>query len=302
MKVVELSGGVGGARLAKGLARLTDVDLTVIVNVGDDDVIHGLYVSPDLDTVIYTLAGLEGDQGWGRSGDSFTTNEELGRLGADNRFRLGDRDLALNILRTEALNRGEALSDFTVRMTKQLGVEATVLPSTNQRLQTKILNHRGERLSFQEYFVIRQNQDVVAAIEFEGADGASPTPGLTRAIDDADVIVIGPSNPPLSIWPILAIEDIRSAVGRHPRVVGVSPLFDGRALKGPADRVMASLGLSPGNLGVAEAYSGLVDLLVIDEGDAADVAKLSSVTAITAKSLMVDAGAAEDLARKLLAI
>lgn len=302
MKVVELSGGVGGARLARGLARLADVDLTVIVNVGDDDVIHGLYVSPDLDTVIYTLAGLEGDQGWGRSGDSFTTNAELGFLGADNRFRLGDRDLALNILRTEALSSGEALSEFTDRMSKQLGVGATVLPSTNDRLRTEILNHGGERLSFQEYFVIRRQQDVVAAIKFDGADGANPTPGLIRAIDDADVILIGPSNPPLSIWPILAIGDIRSAVGRHPRVVAVSPLFGGKALKGPADRVMASLGLPPGNLGVAEAYSGLVDLLVIDESDSTDAPKLSSVPTITADTHIVDASAAEALARRLVLI
>jgi LPPG:FO 2-phospho-L-lactate transferase len=302
MKVVELSGGVGGARLARGLARVAGIDLTVVVNVGDDDVMHGLYVSPDLDTVVYTLSGIEGNHGWGRAGDSFTTNAELGNLGADNRFRLGDRDLAMNILRTEALNTGETLSEFTGRIVKHLGITHSVVPSTNQRLATRIRNSGGETLSFQEYFVLRQNRDVVEAIEFDGADKAIPAPGVIGAINDADLIVFGPSNPPLSIWPILAVEKIRAAVERHPNVVAVSPLFGGKALKGPADRVMASLGLPPGNVGVAAAYVGLINLLIVDEGDAEDARRIDDVAVMSADTRIADAAAAEDFARKVVVI
>lgn len=300
MKVVELSGGVGGARLARGLARVAGIDLTVVVNVGDDDVMHGLYVSPDLDTVVYTLSGLEGDHGWGRAGDSFTANDELGKLGADDRFRLGDRDLAMNILRTEALNRGETLSEFTSRIVKHLGVTASVVPSTDHRLATRIHNGAGQELSFQEYFVLRQNQDVVEAIEFDGAEEAIPARGVIGAINDADLVVLGPSNPPLSIWPILAVEKIRAAVECHPKVVAVSPLFGGKALKGPADRVMASLGLPPGNAGVVAAYAGLINLLIVDQGDAEDATSIDDVAVLAADTRIGDAVAAEEFVRKVL--
>lgn len=267
MKVVELSGGVGGARLARGFAGLLDTELTVIVNVGDDDTIHGLHVAADIDTVLYTLAGMEGPEGWGRADDTFAFNEELARFGVDNRFRLGDRDLALIVSRTSQLGEGRRLSEVTADHARSLGVEASVVPATDDPLRTQVRLDSGWT-AFQEYFVIRQNRDAVHEVAYRGADAAVPAPGVLEAIAAADLVVIAPSNPPLSIWPILAVPGVRDAVAAHPRVVAVSPLFGGKALKGPADRVMATLGLPPGNQGVAQAYDGLVDLLVVDTGDA----------------------------------
>lgn len=270
MKVVELSGGVGGARMAVGFAALEDIDFTVVVNVGDDEEIHGLHVSPDLDTVVYTLAGLEGPEGWGRSGDTFTLNNELARFGVDNTFRLGDLDLALNLYRTNQLDNGHSLTEITATLTSSFSVRTMVLPVSDDRLRTLIRTQDEEWISFQEYFVIRQSRDEVAELKFDGASTAQTTPEVVEAISSADHVVIAPSNPPLSIWPLLAVGEIRDLVEAHPSVTAVSPLFRGRALKGPADRVMSSLGLPSGNLGVAAAYENLIDRLVIDTGDAPD--------------------------------
>ena len=276
------------------------MDLTVIVNVGDDDVIHGMYVSADLDTVLYTLAGLEGTQGWGRAGDSFATNEELGRLGADNQFQLGDRDLALNILRTAALASGEDLASFTGRIAKQLDIGATILPATNDYLRTRIRNAAGETMSFQEYFVIRQNREEVSAVEYAGAPATQPGPGVIESINDADLVVIGPSNPPLSIWPILAIPGIRDAIGAHRNVAAVSPLFGGKAIKGPAHRVMASLGLPAGNAGVAAAYEGLLQRLIVDQGDRGDTASITGLEVTAADTRIPDGTSAQRFVEEVL--
>lgn len=300
LKVVELSGGVGGARLARGLAQLAELDVTIVVNVGDDDDIHGLHVSPDLDTVIYTLAGMEGPQGWGRRRDSFITNTELGRLGADNRFKLGDLDLAMNLLRTEALNSGRTLSDFTSEMAKKLSIPASVVPATDDSVKTRITTDNGENLAFQEYFVIRQNQDVVAGIDFSGASSSHPAPGVIDAIRTADIVIVAPSNPPLSIWPILAIPGIREEVEQHQKVIAVSPLFGGKALKGPTDRVMDSLGLRAGNAGIAQAYQGIIDVLVVDKDDADDILTLSGVDVTTADTRIGDVEAAARFAEFLI--
>ncbi|MDP9495603.1 MAG: 2-phospho-L-lactate transferase CofD family protein, partial [Actinomycetota bacterium] len=246
MKVVELSGGVGGARLARGLAVIEGLDLTLIVNVGDDETIHGLRVSPDIDTVIYTLAGVEGPEGWGRMGDTFTANEELGRLGLDNRFRLGDLDLALNLYRTARLAAGDSLTQITEGARRRFDIAPRVLPASDDPIRTEVRVGSGEWLSFQEYFVIRQHRDDVIGLRFNGASDSRPSPGVVEAIEAADVVIVAPSNPPLSIWPILAVPAIRAAVVNHPRVIAISPLFGGKALKGPADRVMSTLGLPPG--------------------------------------------------------
>jgi LPPG:FO 2-phospho-L-lactate transferase len=301
LKVVELSGGVGGARLARGLDGLDNVDLTIVVNVGDDEDIHGLHVAPDIDTVIYTLAGIEGPHGWGRSGDSFQTNDEIGALGSDNNFKLGDRDLAMNILRTEALRNGTSLSNFTSRITKRLGVDALVVPATDDWQRTIIETDTGEVLRFQEYFVMRQTKDTVAAVIFDGTP--APAPGVLDAIKQADAVFIAPSNPPLSIWPILAVAGVREAVARHDNVIAVSPLFAGKALKGPADRVMASLGLPPGNAGVLAAYEGLLNRLIVDVSDAADATDLDGEVAISALDTRISgADAAVTFCEKVLAL
>lgn len=299
MRVTELSGGVGGARMARGLAAVPDVDLSVIVNVGDDEVVHGLHVSADLDTVVYTLAGVEGPDGWGRFGDTFVFNDELARFGVDNRFRLGDRDLALNLYRTRRLSEDVPLSEITGEICQAFGVKVDVLPATDHTLRTMVRVDSGW-LAFQDYFVLRQNRDQVHELNYEGAAGSSPAPGVIEAIESADLVVVAPSNPPLSIWPILGVPGVEESIRAHPKVVAVSPLIGGRALKGPADRVMASLGLPPGNAGVVEAYQGLIDTLVIDHADAADAEALEDVEVVVTDTHIGEVESAGRLAQEIL--
>jgi len=300
MKVLELSGGVGGARMARGLEAVLGADLSVVVNVGDDETIQGLHVAADLDTVIYTLAGVEGPQGWGRKGDTFDVNEELARFGVDNRFRLGDLDLALNLFRTEELAAKEPLSVITRKITTSFDIKASVFPATDDSLRTEIKVDGDGWINFQDYFVIRHHQDRVKELRFVGAGSAEPAPGVIDAINDADVIVIAPSNPPLSIWPILAIREIRKAISGHPRVVAVSPLFGGKALKGPADAVMASLGLPAGNAGVVEAYKGIIDTLVIDTGDRGETDLIEEVEIRVEDTRIGDVASGRRLAEAIL--
>lgn len=298
--MVELSGGVGGARLARGLNQLENVDLTVIVNVGDDDLVHGLHVSPDLDTVTYTLAGLEGPFGWGRRDDTFSVNQELTRFGVDNSFQLGDRDLALNLYRSKRLDAGNPLSEITRAIASSFGIEASLIPSTDDRLATEVRVPDDGWISFQEYFVFRSHQDRVDELRYVGAPEAAPAPGVIDAIEQADILIIGPSNPPLSIWPILAVRDIEEAVREHPRVVALSPLVRRKALKGPADRVMESLGLPSGSRGIIEAYKGIVDILVIHDDDAEETEDLDEVQVVTAQTIIKDPDAAQSLAETLV--
>ncbi len=262
-----LSGGVGGARLARGFEHLESVDTTVVVNVGDDDIFYSWAVSPDLDTVCYTLADLEGPEGWGRKDDTWHLMDDLAKLGTDTSFRIGDRDAAVNLHRTVQLAQGQPLHSITSHIARTMGIRSRILPATNQRLRTEVLVDGGGWASFQEYFVLRGHRDRVTDVRFSGAGEARPSPGVLAAIASADAVIIAPSNPPLSIWPILAIEDIAGAVAAAERVLAVSPLFGGRALKGPAARVLASLGLPPGNRGVVRAYSDLLTDFVIDRQD-----------------------------------
>ena len=271
-----LSGGVGGARLGRGLAKVPGIDLTVIVNVGDDDHDYGVAVSPDLDTVIYTMAGIEGEAGWGLAGDTFTVMDHLDQFGTDTTMRLGDRDLATKLFRTMELNRNVPLSEITGRISELHGLDHTILPATDDPVRTKIKIASEEWLSFREYFVYRQHRDQVTDLRFDGATEASPAPGVLAAIANADAIVVGPSNPPLSIWPILAVPGIVEAIIDRPRVVGVSPLIGGRAVKGPTHEVLASLGFAAGNEGVLAAYDGIVSELVIDQQDATDRGRLTA--------------------------
>ncbi|NNK92074.1 MAG: 2-phospho-L-lactate transferase [Acidimicrobiia bacterium] len=278
-----LSGGVGGARMARALVE-AGVAPTIIVNVGDDDVIHGVHVSADIDTVAYTLAGIQGSQGWGIADDTWTMMDHLSALGIDTSFRLGDRDLAFCLARTEMLRAGATLSDAVSWLTATLGIRPTLMPATDDRLRTIVHTAEGHRLGFQEYFVTRGHSDIVAGLEFDGADSAKPAPGVIDSIARAPVVVIAPSNPPLSIWPILAVSGIREALVAHPRVVAVSPLFAGRAKKGPADAVLESLGLGTGTGAVLEAYSGIIDTLVVDVVDSADESLTTDDVAVVSVS------------------
>ncbi len=300
MRVTQLSGGVGGARLARGFDLLPNVELTVVVNVGDDLPYRGLHVSPDLDTVTYTLAGVEGPEGWGRADDTFIADEEMARLGASGDFRVGDLDLALKLLRTGAMADGISLSTFTRGICAHFGIRSEVLPATDEVLRTVVVTSEGLELDFREYFVTRGQKDQVARLEFVGADRATPAPGVMDSITSCDMLVIGPSNPPLSIWPILAIPAVEKAVREHPRVVAVSPFIGGRPVKGPADRVIEDLGLGTGTDGVISCYEGLIDTLFVDRSDEKDLEEINDMDVRVTDTLIRDPEKARQLASVIL--
>ncbi len=304
LRAVLLAGGVGGARMARGLnAVLPPSNLTVVVNVGDDDYLYGALVSADLDTVTYTLAGVEGPLGWGVAGDTHVVMDHLAAMGVDTTFRLGDRDLAHCLARRVALDAGETLSAFTTVATDRLGIRCRVLPATDDPIRTKIETSDGEVLDFQDYFVVRGQRDAVAGLEFRGASSARPAPGVLEAIEAADVVVVAPSNPPLSIWPMLAMPDLAAAVRRHSCVVAVSPLIGGKVVKGPLVAVLDGLGIEPSTAGILETYEGLLSHLVVDRSDALQgVTETGDVELIVAETLISDPAAAAALARRILDI
>jgi LPPG:FO 2-phospho-L-lactate transferase len=303
MRIAALSGGVGGARFLRGLVEVADPSLlTIVGNVGDDVDVLGMHVSPDLDSILYALSGLHDEErGWGRAEETWHALETVSALGGEAWFRLGDRDLGLHLVRTQALRDGQALSQVTARLARALGLEPALVPATDDGLRTWLETPAG-RFPFQEWFVARGHRDEVDALRYEGAADAAPAPGVVAALDDADLIVIAPSNPYVSIGPILAVPAIRAALERR-RVpaVAVSPLVGGRAVKGPADRMLARLagGTTPAH--VASCYAGLIDALVLDEADADDTALLP-VRPIVTRTLMVDGDARRRLAEAVLEV
>jgi len=302
MKVAVLSGGVGGARFVQGLVDVVEPsDVTVVGNVGDDLEVLGLHVSPDLDSILYALAGLNDvRRGWGRADETWRVLETVRSLGGETWFQLGDLDLGLHLVRTQALRAGQPLSRITLRLARALGIEPRLLPATDDRLHTWIRTPSGE-FPFQEWFVARGHRDEVDAVRFEGEESATAAPGVLEAIADADLILLAPSNPYVSIGPILAVGAIRQALAaRRVPAVAVSPLIGGRAVKGPADRMLARLagGTSPAH--VAGAYSGLIDALVVDEADAHDLEGLGEVRPIVTRTLMTDLEARRRLAEAAL--
>ena len=267
--VVLLAGGVGAARFLDGLARVLPPErLFVIGNTGDDAEIHGLHISPDLDTVTYTLAGLaDRKRGWGIRGDSFRCLEALGRLGGETWFQLGDRDLATHLYRTERLRQGATLTQVTAEITRALETGAAIVPMSDDPVRTRICTASGE-LEFQTYFVKRRARDSVAGVRFEGADGAAPAPGVLEAITQAEAIIVCPSNPFISVGPILAVPGIREALRqRRDRVAAISPIVGGRALKGPAADMMRSLKMRCAAAEVACLYKDFSGTFVLDEVD-----------------------------------
>jgi LPPG:FO 2-phospho-L-lactate transferase len=302
MRIVVLSGGVGGARFVRGLMDVVDArDVTVVGNVGDDLEVLGVHVSPDLDSILYALADVNDEErGWGRAHESWHALETVADLGGESWFRLGDRDLGLHLVRTAALRGGVALSAVTARLARSFGVEAALLPATDDRLRTWIATPSGE-FSFQEWFVARGHRDEVDGVRFDGADDALPAPGVLGAIDSANLLLVAPSNPYVSVAPILAVAAIRTAFERR-RVpcVAVSPLIGGRAVRGPADRMLTRLvgGTEPRH--VAGCYPGLIDALVVDEADANALDGLGAVRPIVARTLMSDRDARRRLAEAAL--
>lgn len=276
--------------------------LRVIVNVADDTERYGVHISPDPDTILYTLSGTVGPSGWGRKDDTFTVMEQMAELGVDTTFRLGDKDFALCANRAARLRAGEPLSAITADLVKRFGIDdIDLIPASDDVIETWVETVEREWLDFQTYFVDRGHRDTVTAVAYHGAAQATPAPGVLDAINDAEMLVIAPSNPPLSIWPILAIDEIADAVRSHANRVGVSPLFGGTPLKGPADAVMAGIGLPQGTAGVLEAYPGMLDILYVDESDADDVAlSRSNGVQVVAADTRLDGDRGTRLAADLL--
>jgi LPPG:FO 2-phospho-L-lactate transferase len=304
MKVCALAGGVGGAKLASGLQDvLAPGDLSVVVNTADDFDLWGLHICPDLDTVMYTLACISNpDTGWGIADETFETLNMLESYGEETWFKLGDKDLATHILRTSRMHSGETITEVTVGLSVALGVESAVLPMSDDPVSTALETPEG-RLEFQEYFVRRGQRDEVLGIELRGIEDAGPTERVLAAISGADAIVLCPSNPVVSIGPILALPGMTEALASSsaPKVA-VSPIVGGRALKGPADRMLASLGHEVSATGVARMYAGLVDGMVVDQTDEDERAVIEAVgmRVLATESVMRDAGDRARLASETL--
>lgn len=302
MKVALLAGGFGGSRFALALAETAgEENLTVIGNVGDDVEVLGLYVSPDLDSILYTLAGaFDPERGWGRRDETWNALETVAELGGESWFKIGDRDIGLHLVRSEALRAGDPLSAITRRLTAAFGVRSTLLPATDDRLRTHLRTPAGE-FPMQEWFVARGHRDEVDAVRLDGADSARPAPGVIEALEEADTILLAPSNPFVSIGPILAVSEIREALERR-RVpaVAISPLIGGKTVKGPADRMLQRLagGTTPAH--VAACYEGLIDALVIDEVDADSTA--DALPTLVTRTLMDGADARRRVAEAALSV
>jgi LPPG:FO 2-phospho-L-lactate transferase len=304
--VVQLAGGVGGSKLAHGLQQLLGERLTVVVNTADDLERHGLAIWPDHDTVLYALAGVDDrERGWGVRDETWTVIDQLERLGADAWFRLGDRDIATHLRRTELLRAGARPTEAARRLQVAMGIRARILPMTDDPVRTEL---RSEEtwLEFQEYFVHRHQSPEVHEVRYTGVEDARATWEVTSALGAAEAIIVGPSNPIVSIGPILAVPGVRDAVATARRrgtpVVAVSGIVGGRALRGPADRMLASLGHEATALGVARLYADLVDVFVVDEADrelAGDIEALGLRTVVT-DTVMIDDAARARLAGELL--
>ncbi len=302
--IVVLAGGVGAARFLEGVTAAMPVrDLTIVGNVGDDTEITGLHVSPDLDTVLYTLTGqIDEERGWGVRGDSARVLERARSLGHDAWFWLGDLDIGLHLARTSWMRAGLPLSAVTERLARALGLEDRLVPATDQRLRT-IIETRGGDLEFQTYYVRNRHRDDVIGIRFDGADRAAPAPGVIEAISAAAAVIIAPSNPLISIGPILAVPGIREALReRSVPCVAVSPIVGGEALRGPAAHMMRTLGHDASPVGVADLYAGLIDAMVIDDVDAGAVDDLErrGLAVRTTDTIMRDAPVRRNLATVVL--
>jgi LPPG:FO 2-phospho-L-lactate transferase len=295
--VALLAGGVGGAKLAYGLQTLLGDRLDVVVNTADDTERHGLSISPDHDTVMYTLAGIDNREwGWGIVGETFATSEMLARYGEETWFRLGDRDLATHVVRTARLRRGDRATDIARDLQRALGVRARILPMTDARVRTEVLTDEGW-LEFQDYFVRRHQEPAVRDLRFVGIEDARSTPEVDAALEAAEAIVIAPSNPFVSVRPILSVAGVESGLqtarSRGVPVIAVSGIVGGVALKGPADRMLVSLGHESSALGVARQYTGIADVFVLDRLDEAlepAIAELGMRTLVTDTIMAGDAG------------
>ncbi|MEY2434187.1 MAG: 2-phospho-L-lactate transferase [Acidimicrobiaceae bacterium] len=304
--ITVLAGGVGAARFLRGLVEVVPpADITAIVNVGDDLVLHGLHISPDLDTVTYTLAGaINTETGWGLEGETWQAMANVERYGGSSWFRLGDRDLGTHLYRTQRLADGASLSAVTAEIARAWDLQLRLLPVSDDPVRTMVTIEGEGEIGFQDYFVGRQHSVAVTSVRFAGADEARPAPGVLDAINDADVVVIAPSNPIVSIAPVLAVRGLRDAIlARRSHTVAVSPIVGGAALKGPADRMMRELGHESSVVGVAGLYADIASVLVVDDVDAAlsGAVEAEGMECLVVPTIMSSPAAASALARATLA-
>ena len=302
--ITVLAGGIGAAKFLEGLAAILPPEqFTVIVNTGDDAEFHGLHVSPDIDTIMYTLAGVVNrETGWGIAGDTFQALEALRRLGAETWFQLGDQDLATHLHRTRRLREGAPLGDVTSELCQRYGVRCRILPMSNDPTPTRLRTSAGE-LSFQEYFVKLRQQPEVLEVDLSAAEDSQPAPGVIEAIINAQGVIVAPSNPMISIGPILAVPGIRDALRNTPApVAAISPIIGGKALKGPADRMMQSLGLGASAVSVAELYRDFLAVFVLDDQDTAlqPEVERNGMKVIVTQTIMSSAHAKQSLASTMI--
>lgn len=303
-----LAGGVGAARLLNGLKDVAPPEeITAIVNTGDDAIMHGLYICPDIDTVTYTLAGVNNiETGWGLKGETWLAMESLKKLGGKTWFNLGDRDLATHMYRTDRLSEGAGLKEITAEITSAMGVSVNLLPMTEDQVETKVtLLESNDEISFQEYFVKHRHDISVSAVRFNGSAEAKAGPGVIDAISEAEIVIIAPSNPIVSIAPIFSVSEISDAIkARKKDVVAVSPIIAGAALKGPADRLLNELGHEASVKGVAKYYQDWISTLVIDTADfntAKDIESLG-IDCLVTETVMTDSQIAASLGSTLLGL
>ena len=304
--ITVLAGGVGAARYLAGQLLVTPPpDVAAVVNVADDIELYGLHVSPDIDTVVYTLSGaIDRERGWGLAPETWNALNEVRALGIDAWFNLGDRDIGTHLVRTALLRQGRTLSEATAYLAAARGLSCRILPVSDQPIETRVTLAEGTEIGFQEYFVRLGHDVAISGVRFEGARHARPAPGVLEAIDAADVVVIAPSNPVVSIGPVLAVSGVAEVLAaRRERNVAVSPIVAGAALKGPADRMLTELGEEASVVGVARRYRDVVGTLVIDEADAALAAAVAAVgvRAVVAPTIMSSPRAAAELARRTVA-
>lgn len=304
-EIVVLCGGVGAARLLTGLAQVVrPEDLTAIVNIADDMELHGLHISPDLDTVVYTVSGqVSTERGWGLEGESWQAMEMVGRYGGADWFSLGDRDLGTHLFRTDQLANGRALHEVTADIASAWDLRFAILPVSNDRVRTMVTTVDHGEISFQEYFVGRAHSVPVSSVRFDGAEQARPAPGVLEAISTAERVIIAPSNPAVSIDPVLAIPGVTEALQeRRESVIAVSPIIAGKALKGPADRLLVELGREASVVGVADWYRDLVGTLIVDNADEdlCETIAERGVTAIATNTIMSEPAITAALAKTLV--
>ena len=265
-KIVYLSGGIGGAKLAKGFYNLNDIDLTIIVNTGDDETIHGVRLSPDIDSVIYALAGIEGQFGWGQKNDTFSVSEEYKKY-LPQEFNLGDKDLALNLFRNQLFSQGKSLTQITNLITNKFDLNCKILPMSDNLVSTKIKTSDNKLLDFQEYFVELKSEPEISDVIYSESEKAETTREVSNALDEADKIVIGPSNPVLSIGPILAIQNLKEKLTNNSSTYVVSPFIENKAIKGPSKKNFEDLGYKSDITGIKEFYNSIGNYFIVQSGD-----------------------------------